>query len=67
MATNLFRETLRYLEEFSHFIIRNKVLATITTPKHPLLGCWADEPLPMPGALPNERLYRDMLGWNEFG
>lgn len=67
LATTLFRETLCYLEEFSHFIIRNKVLVTITTQKHPVLGCWADDPRPMPDALPNELLYREMLGWAEFG
>jgi len=67
LATTFFRETLRYLEEFSHFIIRNKTLATITTPQHPVLGCWADDPRPMPVALPNELLYREMLGWADFG
>lgn len=67
LATTLFMETLRYLEEFSHFIIRNKTLATVTTQKHPVLGCWADDPRPMPGALPNELLYREMLGWADFG
>lgn len=66
LATTLFRETLRYLDEFSRFIIRNKVLAAITTPKHPVLGCWVNEPA-MPDALPNERLYGEMLGWAEFG
>lgn len=66
LATTLFRETLRYLEDFSHFIIRNKPLATTTT-KHPVLGCWADDPRPMPSALPNELLYREMLGWSDFG
>lgn len=67
LATTLFRETLRYLEDFSHFIIRNKPLATITTTKHPVLGCWADDPRPMPDAEPNELLYREMLGWTDFG
>ncbi|MGV0037110.1 hypothetical protein [Mycobacterium colombiense] len=67
LATTLFGETLSYLEEFSHFIIRNKVLATITTQKHPVLGCWADDSRPMPDALPNELLYREMLGWAGFG
>jgi hypothetical protein len=67
LATTLFRETLRYLEEFSHFIIRNKTLATITTSQHPVLGCLADEPRPMPDALASELLYREMLGWADFG
>jgi hypothetical protein len=67
LATTLFKETLRYVEDFSHFIIRNKPLAAITTPKHPVLGCWADDPRPMPDALPNELLYREMLGWADFG
>jgi hypothetical protein len=67
LATTFFRETLRYLEEFSHFIIRNKTLMTITTSQHPVLGCLADEPRPMPDALPNELLYREMLGWADFG
>ncbi|AFC54469.1 MULTISPECIES: hypothetical protein [Mycobacterium] len=67
LVTTLFRETLCYLEEFSHFIIRNKVLLTITTQKRPVLGCWADDPRPMPDALLNELLYREMLGWAEFG
>jgi hypothetical protein len=67
LATTLFRETLRYVEDFSHFIIRNKPLATITTPRHPVLGCWADDSRPMPDAMPNELLYREMLGWAEFG
>lgn len=67
LATTLFRETVRYLDDFSHFIIRNKPLATITTTKHPVLGCWADDPRPMPDVLPNELLYREMLGWADFG
>jgi hypothetical protein len=67
LATTLFRETLRYVEDFSHFIIRNKPLATITTPRHPVMGCWADDSRPMPDAMPNELLYREMLGWAEFG
>ncbi|MDV6979105.1 hypothetical protein [Mycobacterium intracellulare] len=67
LATTLFRETLRYVEDCSHFIIRNKPLATITTPRHPVLGCWADDPRPMPDAMPNELVYREMLGWAEFG
>lgn len=67
LATTLFNETLCYLEEFSHFIIRNKLLATITTQKHPVLGCWAVDPRLMPGPLPSELIYREMLGWAEFG
>jgi hypothetical protein len=67
LATTLFKETLRYVEDFSRFIIRNKPLAAITTPKHPVLGCWADDPRPMPDAVPNELLYREMLGWADFG
>jgi hypothetical protein len=59
-------ETLRYLDEFSHFIIRNKTVAS-TGAQHPVLGCWADDPRPMPDALPEEHLYREMLGWAEFG
>jgi hypothetical protein len=59
--------TRRDLEEFSHFIIRNNTLATITTPQHPVLGCWADDPRPMPDAMPNELLNREMLGWADFG
>ena len=67
LATTFFRETIRYLDEFSRFIIRNRPLATITTPRHPILGCWADDPQPMPEALDNELLYRELLGWGEFG
>ncbi len=67
LTTTLFRETLRFLEEFSHFIIRNKTVASITTAQHPVLGCWADDPRPMPAALPEEVLYREMLGWADFG
>lgn len=67
LATTFFRETVRYLEEFSRFIIRNKTLDTITTPRHPVLGCWADDPRSMPDAEPNELLYREMLGWADFG
>jgi hypothetical protein len=32
-----------------------------------LWGCLADEARPMPDALPNEFLYREMLGWADFG
>jgi len=67
VATALFKETLRYVENFSQFIIRTKPLATITTPQHPVLGCWADDPQPMPGAMANELLYQEMLGWAYFG
>lgn len=67
LATTFFKETLRYVDSFSHFILRNKPLATITTTKHPVLGCWADDPRPMPTSEPNEVLYREMLGWTEFG
>ncbi|ETA93369.1 hypothetical protein [Mycobacterium avium] len=67
VATTLFRETLQYLEEFSRFIIRSKPLASVTTQKHPVLGCWADDPRPLPGPVPNELLYREMLGWADFG
>lgn len=67
VATTLFRETLQYLEEFSRFIIRSKPVATVTTQKHPVLSCWAGDPRPMPGPVPNELLYREMLGWADFG
>ena len=67
LATTLFKEALRYVEEFSRFLIRNKTLATITTVQHPVLGCWADDPRPMPDATGNEVLYREMLGWADFG
>lgn len=67
LTTTLFRETLRYLDAFSRFIIRSKPLATIGTPRHPVLGCWAGEHLPMPDALDNELLYRELLGWADFG
>ncbi|GBF14923.1 hypothetical protein Br6_02299 [Rhodococcus sp. Br-6] len=67
LATTLFKETLRYVEEFSRFLIRNKTLATITTAQHPVLGCWADDPRPMPDPTGNEVLYREMLGWADFG
>lgn len=66
LATTLFRETLRYLEEFSRFIIRSRPIPTTTTPQHPVLGCLADDPRPIP-AVPNELLYREMLGWADFG
>ena len=49
-----FPETLRYLDEFSRFIIRSRPLATISTARHPVLGCWADDPQPMPDALDND-------------
>lgn len=67
LATTLFSETLSYVDEFSRFILRNKPLATLTAPRHPVLGCWADDPRPMPVAVPNELLYREMLGWANFG
>lgn len=67
LATTLFKETLRYLEEFSRFLIRNKPVDTITTVQHPVLGCLADEPRPMPDPTENEVLHREMLGWADFG
>lgn len=67
LATTLFRETLRYVEEFSRFLVRNKTRTTVTTAQHRVLGCWADDPRPMPDAFGNEILYREMLGWAEFG
>ena len=67
LATTFFRETLRYLEEFSHFIIRNKTLATITRPQHPVLGCWGKSPPNARRIAQDELLYREMLGWADFG
>ena len=66
LATTLFMETLQYLETFSQFIVRNKVAAHGGA-HHPVLGCWADDPRPMPDAGPKELLYREMLGWADVG
>lgn len=67
LATTLFSETLRFLDEFSRFIVRNRTVATIKTVQHPVLGCWTGDPRPIPEALPGEVLYREMLGWADFG
>lgn len=67
MATTLFSETLKYIEAFSHFLIRSTPLSSITTPLHPVIGCWASDPQPMPEPYPEEDLYREMLGWADFG
>lgn len=66
LATTLFAETLRYVETFSEFIVRNKPLDACAS-THPVLGCWADDPRAMPAGDENEQLYRQMFGWADFG
>lgn len=65
LATTLFSATMRYLDAFSHFLIRNQ--PQVTDHLHPVVGCWADEPRSMPAPEPNEMLYRRLLGWSELG
>ena len=66
LATTLFEQTLQYVELFSRFLVRTKP-AVRTETQHPVLGCWADDPRPKPAELPEEALYRELLGWSDFG
>lgn len=65
LATTLFRETLRYLEEFSIFLIRNEPSGE--KEPHPLIGCFAKGADAQLEEFPRERFARQMFGWSDFG
>ena len=67
VSTTLFGMAIRYIDELSRFLLVGEVDTSVWANPHPVLGCLRGGPDNLFEELPDEAMYRKMLGWAEFG